>query len=196
MSEAARAFLDGGVEPSAPLPVNRGGRPTGYSFDIVGPICEAIGSGMDIEDVVKLPGFPGRSTFFTWVALHPELQTAYTAAMQWRAEVDADELMNIALDKSQDYKLEDTGGENSTPVKVVDRTAIQRSELACKYKWKLMESRNPKKYRPPEPAVIMPPAQLGQFQPGDDAKLIGQGSGTIENHPMADAIKAWDLASR
>jgi hypothetical protein len=57
-----------------------------------------------------------------------------------------------------------------------------------------MESRNPKKYRPPEPTVIMPPAAPGLFQPGDDARLIGQGSGVIENEPLADAIDAWRKA--
>lgn len=193
MSDSGRPFLDGAVD-SSTVPVNRGGRPTNYRFEIVGPICDAIASGMEMEKVVELPGFPGRSTFFTWLAIHPEFQAAYAGAMQWRGEADADWLMNIALDKSQDYKLEDAGGANSVPVKVFDKTAVSRSELACKYLWKLMESRNPKKYRPPEQAVIMPPAPPGQFQPGDDARLIGQGSGTIEPDPMQDQIDAWRKA--
>lgn len=192
MEDAGRPFLDGGgVDPST-LPAKVGGRPSTYSFDIIGPICDAIGSGMAIEEVVKLPGFPGRSTFFTWLAMHPEFQTAYAGAMQWRAEADADQLMNIALDKSQDYKTEGISGEGQA-LRVLDKTAISRSELACKYLWKLMAARNPKKYGAPEQPVIMPPAQAGMSQPGDDARLIGHGS-TIEPDPMQGSIDAWRKA--
>ena len=190
--DEARALLDGYVPPHDNLPATIG-RPTIYNEEIAAKILEAIASGMKMREVAKLPGFPGKSTVFLWKATNEEFRIAYEAAMEWRAEEDADWLMELATDSSEDYKLEDTGGEGSVPHKVLDKTAIGRSELACKYLWKLMESRAPKKYRPPVEPVIMPPALPGQSQLGDNARLIGHGQ-TIEADPMQDQINAWRQA--
>lgn len=189
--DAGRAFLDGAVDSSA-LPVNVGGRPTDYTPEIAAKICEAIASNMKIREVASLPGFPGKSTMFLWLAQHEDFRSSYAAAMEWRTEEDMDWLMDLATDSSADWKLDDAG-ENSVPIKVLDKTAIERSKLAVEtLKWRIVR-RQPHKYRDPDKpqAVIMPPAQPGQPQPGDDARLIGYGTGTIEAHPMQDAIEAW-----
>lgn len=185
--DEARASLDGFVADQGNTLPAVIGRPKLYNGELADKICEAIGSGMKMKDVAKLPGFPGRSTVFGWLRIHDDFRIAYDGAMQWRAEEDADWLMELATDSADDHVDEEVGNEGETR-RVLDKTAIARSELACKYLWKLMERRSPKKYGPPVEPVIMPPAAPGAPQPGDDAKWIG---GVIEGHPLQASIEAY-----
>src|SRR5262249_32737842 len=67
-----------------------------YNIELGAQICEAIGDGMLLDEIAKLPGMPGASTIYSWIDKHAEFAVMYEAAMMARFDLACEELKAIA----------------------------------------------------------------------------------------------------
>jgi hypothetical protein len=67
-----------------------------YSLTLAAKMCELIGGGLALKEVCELPGMPGRTTAYKWLALHDDFANMYARAREERADLVADEVIGIA----------------------------------------------------------------------------------------------------
>lgn len=71
-------------------------RPTDYSEQLAGAICERIAEGESVRAISKDPDMPAMSTIFKWLTIHPMFAEQYARARDEQAETLADEITFIA----------------------------------------------------------------------------------------------------
>jgi hypothetical protein len=59
-------------------------------------ICRRVAEGESMRTIIKDEGMPSNSTFLRWAAEDPEISRMYTQALQMRAAIYADELIDLA----------------------------------------------------------------------------------------------------
>jgi hypothetical protein len=59
-------------------------------------ICRRVAEGESMRAIIKDKGMPSNSTFLRWAADDPEISRMYTQALQMRAALYADELVDLA----------------------------------------------------------------------------------------------------
>ena len=99
------------------------GRPGIYSTTLATEICYRIASGKSLRAVCGARNIPNRSTVLRWLSSHPDFAEQYGRAMEQRAYILLDEVLDIADDSSRDYK-KIRGGKP-----VLDFEHIQRARL-------------------------------------------------------------------
>ena len=67
-----------------------------YSLTLAARMGELIGGGLALKEVCDLPGMPGRTTAYKWLALHDDFANIYARAREERADLVADEVITIA----------------------------------------------------------------------------------------------------
>ena len=72
-----------------------------YSEQIAREVCERVAKGRSINSVCKDSDMPVRSTFYEWISTHSWLADKYARARELRAEVLAEEIIEIA-DNAED----------------------------------------------------------------------------------------------
>lgn len=102
-------------------------------------LLDAMAAGKSLARACELDGMPSRSTFLRRVAADKELQARYAAAMQARADVLAEETLEIADDDSQDTILGENGPRANTEW-------IARSKLRVAARQWFIAKVAPKKY--------------------------------------------------
>lgn len=125
-------------------PVVPFGRPTLYTQELDLLICQLVMESVTLRRITELPGMPDKSTICRWLAIHKDFRDHYTDAMQIRAEMEADYILDIADDGCNDFvEREDKKGN----VKVmVDMENIMRSRLRVDARFKIAENLLPHKY--------------------------------------------------
>lgn len=105
-------------------PKHPGGRPSNYSKEMAVRICKLIATGnKGLNSLCKEHSdLPDYSTIFDWIAGNQEFTNLYEKAKQEQAEFLADEILEIADDKTSDTIIRDG-------MEVVDKENIQRSRL-------------------------------------------------------------------
>ncbi len=78
------------------------GRPSDYTPEIETAICDAIASGKSLREICKADDMPGRETVYGWMGKNQAFADRYTRAVEDRAEKLAEELIDIADEKSGD----------------------------------------------------------------------------------------------
>ncbi len=177
------------VPPVPDLPAKTG-RPSDYTPEIALKICEELAEGATLRRLVATGQYPARSTIFDWLVKHDDFRRQYGLALQLRLDARADEILDIADDKDDDYlvvKSED--GEDAAPVVRENPTVINRSKVQINARQWLMAKESPRKYGVFTPEKAPAPAN------GDDAKEI-EGATVIDSDPLADAMDAWDKAAK
>ena len=119
------------------------GRPSSYSPEIVDVICSRIADGESLRSVCSAAGMPDRRTIYRWLRSHVEFVSRYSFATDARAELIAEEVLEIADDASGDYKLVERNGEL---VWVIDPEVIQRARLRIDTRKWMLAKLAPKKY--------------------------------------------------
>lgn len=71
-------------------------QPVEYSPEIVARICAEIASGKKLIDVCAMEGMPTRAGFYKWMKEHAGVVDMYTRAREERADIFADEIVEIA----------------------------------------------------------------------------------------------------
>ena len=116
------------------------GRPTRYTEEFGIEICDKLSRGESIRGLRKYFPTLDRSRIREWQAKFPEFQRRYTQALAERTDERFDRIEEIALNGSQDYKVNVDG-------KVVQvQEVIARSRLAVDaLKW-ICAREQPNKY--------------------------------------------------
>jgi hypothetical protein len=80
------------------------GRPTGYSQEIAERIIEAIATGQSLRFTLSAKDMPSLSTWWRWLAAHPELWDQYTRAQEMKSHLLIEDIPDIA-DGEEDPRL-------------------------------------------------------------------------------------------
>jgi len=119
-----------------------GGRISTYSEEMAETICAHIAAGAAVRDLKAFRELPSGSTIYAWIGERPEFRRRYEAACRQRAELLAEEILDIADDRTGDY-LEDKDG-NLVP----DRLNLHRARVMIDArKWRVA-ALAPKRYGP------------------------------------------------
>lgn len=79
------------------------GRPSEYTPERGVDFCTRIASGRSMRSVCKDEDMPESATIFRWIAAYPDFQRQYAHACDERAELMAEETLEIADEASQDW---------------------------------------------------------------------------------------------
>jgi hypothetical protein len=96
--------------------------------------------GKSVAALCRERGTPNRATFNNWLKLKPNLITRYAHASRQRADVWADEILEIADSGNLDYAIDSEGN-----IQVIGE-AVQRSKLKVDARKWLMAKTAPQKY--------------------------------------------------
>ena len=118
-----------------------GGRPSEYDPTIASDICHIISTTKDgLKTICDSDDrFPDSNTFYRWLVNNQELRDLYAHAKEDQLQLIEDEMLAIADDSSNDYMLTKRG-------MVVDKEAVQRSNLRIETRKWLMAKLKPRKY--------------------------------------------------
>ena len=107
-------------------------------------ICERTVSGETLLHICKSDGMPAVSTVFSWLAGDVTLSEPYTRARTARADVWAEELIEIADDSADDFIEHETpdGGTE----KRLDSEHVQRSKLRVAARQWVIAKHSPQRY--------------------------------------------------
>ena len=121
----------------------KNGRPSGYTQKIADKICERIALGESIRSVSECETMPCAATMFKWMRDYPEFLKQYEKATTERAHYQAEEIIDIADNSTNDFMTKHVHGED---IEVVNHENIQRSRLRVDTRKWLMSKMVPKKY--------------------------------------------------
>jgi hypothetical protein len=122
------------------------GRPSDYTPETAGLICEQIAEGLSIRTICKEEDMPCMSTIFKWLNIYPEFTEQYARAKEAQADAFAEELLDISDDGSNDWLKVHHGDDDKEVGWRVNGEAIQRSRLRVDSRKWLMGKMKPKKY--------------------------------------------------
>ncbi len=81
------------------------GRPSDYSPALEILICERIAAGESLSSICRDDNMPSRETVYSWKAANQAFSDRYARAVEDRAEKLAEEILDIADEKTGDYEL-------------------------------------------------------------------------------------------
>lgn len=116
------------------------GRPSDYTPELAALICERLASGESLRSVCRDDAMPACSTVFLWMQKHKAFSEQYARATSARADLFAEEIIEISDDGSNDTSTDDDGHT------VVNHDVIARSRLRVDTRKWLMARMMPKKY--------------------------------------------------
>lgn len=123
------------------------GRPTKLTIELAEQICELIATGHSLRQIEKQEGMPAKGTILSWNVKHSEeykpFQDLYAQACNIRAELWAEEIIDIADDGTNDWYNKQVGQET---VRAVDHENINRSRLRVDSRKWLLSKALPKKF--------------------------------------------------
>lgn len=121
----------------APEEKNLGGRPSIYSDALALEVCNHIASGLSLRSIEQMPGMPSRASVFNWVLEDRQgFATIYARARELQLECEADEIVDIADDGSNDFT--ERTNSNGDTTEVFSREAVERSKLrVATRQWRL-----------------------------------------------------------
>jgi hypothetical protein len=121
-----------------------------YNIELGAQVCEAIGNGMLLDEIAKLPGMPSAATIYSWIRKHAEFAVMYEAALMARFDLSCEELLSIAKGEKTEVvtKTEATNGKVNTKT-VYETEPVERSKVRIDaLKW-IMTKRLPRIYGEP-----------------------------------------------
>jgi hypothetical protein len=77
-------------------PIARPRAYSAYNIELGAQVCEAIGNGMLLHQIAKLPGMPSAATIYSWIGKHAEFRDMYEFAMMARFDLMCEELKAIS----------------------------------------------------------------------------------------------------
>ena len=108
-----------------------GGRPSIYSDELAKEICSRLMQGESLRKICRDDSMPCVLTICRWLAddgKYREFCNQYARARQIQAEIQADEIIDIADDGSNDW-MERLGQEGEVLGYSLDHEHVQRSKL-------------------------------------------------------------------
>lgn len=156
-------------------PAKKMGRPSGYSDDLADVICARLveNGGRSLRSVCADDDMPSLSTAMRWLSESEHFQQQYARATDVRAEIMAEDTLEIADDARNDYI--EKARENGELFIVADQEHIARSRLRIDTRKWLLSKMAPKKY-------------------GDkvQAEVSGPGGAPVEMKVVVELVRAED----
>ncbi|WP_338688933.1 terminase small subunit protein [Bradyrhizobium sp. 26S5] len=115
-------------------------RPSDYSLQLAALICDRMAEGESLRTICKDEDMPARSTVFLWLAAHKEFSDLYARAVEARAHLLAEEILEISDDGRNDTYRDDDGNV------MTDHDVIARSRLRVDSRKWLAARLAPRKY--------------------------------------------------
>lgn len=154
----------------AAAPRARTGRPSAYTPALAAVVCDLIAQGVTLRRIGEHAGLPDKATLIRWLARHGDFRDQYARAKELLADVQADEILDIADDVSIDFIEQETA--DGVVVRKENGEALQRARLRIEARKWLMGKMKPKRYgdklelgadpdSPPVVGVILVPAKGG-----------------------------------
>lgn len=122
------------------------GRPSEYTEEIAGLICERLMDGQSLRSICLADDMPSGATVFRWLAdpRYENFRDQYARAREAQADAMADEILDIADDGTNDYVERERP--DGSKFDAVDSEHIQRSRLRVEARKWLASKLLPKKY--------------------------------------------------
>ncbi len=119
----------------------KNGRPTKYSDKLADRICQKIAEGYSVRSICKEKDMVSMQTLFRWLRENDKFREQYAHACKERSYAQAEEIIDIADNATNDYmeKLEGDGY-------IFNSENVQRSRLRIDTRKWLMSKMNPKVY--------------------------------------------------
>ncbi|MBU1082631.1 MAG: terminase small subunit protein [Spirochaetes bacterium] len=117
-----------------------GGRPTLYCEELTLKICERIVQGDSLRTICAADDMPSCASVFLWLSKYPKFSEQYAQAKASQMESMAEDILEIADDRSNDIHEDKDGNEK------VDWEVVQRSRLKVDTRKWLMSKLAPKKW--------------------------------------------------
>lgn len=119
----------------------KNGRPTKYSDKLADRICQKIAEGYSVRSICKEKDMVSMQTLFRWLRENDKFREQYVRACEGRSYAQAEEIIDIADNATNDYmeKLEGDGY-------IFNSENVQRSRLRIDTRKWLMSKMNPKVY--------------------------------------------------
>ncbi len=119
----------------------KNGRPTKYSDKLADRICQKIAEGYSVRSICKEKDMVSMQTLFRWLRENDKFREQYVRACEERSYAQAEEIIDIADNATNDYmeKLEGDGY-------IFNSENVQRSRLRIDTRKWLMSKMNPKVY--------------------------------------------------
>jgi hypothetical protein len=127
--------------------VNKGGRPSLYSPELIEAICERLSKGEPMARICADEGMPTDRTIRNWMASDEAVSSALAHARDVGHDAIALQTLEIADDSRNDYidMLADAGDEKAELARA-NGEVIQRSKLRVETRLKLLACWDPKRY--------------------------------------------------
>ena len=116
------------------------GRPSKYTPTVAKKICEEIAKGGSVRKISQQERFPSFVTIFAWLNKHEDFLKQYINACNVRAELFAEDIIDIADNDKRDFSLNDDGE------LVVNGEHIKRSQVRINARQWLASKHHPKRY--------------------------------------------------
>lgn len=185
------AFLHGAVPEHLPQALQRHQR---GEFDpvVADLVCERLADGVPLRKICDDERLPSRSTVMRWVRTNPDFRAEYFAALYWRTQQRADEIIEIADDDSGDFQPVQM--EDGPPVLTFQPKAIQRAKMQIESRKWLLAKELPSIYGDVPvgfalPSEFAPPSTAPPPVEAPDAQKL-----LVSEHPMQEQIDAWKKA--
>ena len=121
------------------------GRPSKYSEELATVICARLVEGESLKAICREDGMPAASTVFLWLDAHEAFRTKYARARELQAELQVDEMTEIADDGRNDWmERKNADGENIGWKE--NGESLMRSKIRLEQRRWTAEKLLPKKY--------------------------------------------------
>ena len=119
----------------------KNGRPSKYTDKLADKICQMIAQGQSVRSICAKKDMISMQTFFRWLRENDKFREQYAQACKERSYAQAEEIIDIADNATNDYmeKLEGDGY-------IFNSENVQRSRLRIDTRKWLMSKMNPKVY--------------------------------------------------
>jgi hypothetical protein len=118
-------------------------RPSLYTAELTTEICERLAEGRSLRSICADDDMPGMRTVLDWLERYPDFRAKYGRAREIQAELQVDEMVEIADDSRNDW-MERNDPKN--PGYVANGENIQRAKLRLEQRRWFAEKLLPKKY--------------------------------------------------
>lgn len=115
-------------------------RPVYDRKPIIDEICTRVATGETLRAICREEGKPHWTVVYDWLKEDEDFSLRFARARELGHDAISEECLEIADDKSTDYRLDPEKG------LVVDGDHIQRAKLRIETRLKLLAKWNPKKY--------------------------------------------------
>lgn len=119
------------------------GRPSTYTEDLCGRICQRLAEGESLRAVCRDDDMPAMSSVFKWLSEYPAFSEQYARAREAQADTLFDDILEIADDARNDWMVrhgdDDAGWQ-------ANGEHIQRAKLRVEARKWMAGKLQPKKY--------------------------------------------------